>query len=100
MNSRYFSKIFDREFDIVSEAHGRVNLIGEHTDYNGGFVLPTSIPQKTTATMAKRNDSLVRFVSANSSQFGVEPSEYRLGEERPEKHWTDYGKGVTWLLQK
>src|SRR4051812_50223719 len=48
---------------VTASAPGRVNLIGEHTDYNGGFVLPTPIPQRTTVELRRRRDGLVRVWS-------------------------------------
>lgn len=77
-------------------AHGRVNLIGEHTDYNDGFVFPALIPQGTTVTGQTRPDSLVTITSAN---FHAERS-YRLGEEKKTGEWHDYIQGVTDLLRK
>lgn len=74
-------------------APGRVNLIGEHTDYNGGFVLPIAIPQKTTATLARRKDTLVRAWSADYREGGV--LEFELGREEPRKLWIDYVAGMT-----
>jgi len=80
--------------DVVASAHGRVNLIGEHTDYNGGFVLPTLIPQSTTVRLTRRDDRRVRLRSAN-----VEGAfEYMLGEEAPRQAWIDYVQGVTKFL--
>jgi galactokinase len=70
-----------------------VNLIGEHTDYNGGFVLPTAIPQKTRAEVARRSDKIVRAASANED--GGRPSEYELGRESRRHAWIDYVQGVT-----
>ncbi|HEX3246303.1 MAG TPA: galactokinase [Chloroflexota bacterium] len=83
----------------VGEAHGRVNLIGEHTDYNGGLVLPTAIPQRTRVELNVRADRLVRAWSSTHS-----PDEgylvYRLGEESRAYSWLDYVQGVTWALSQ
>ena len=77
-----------------ASAHGRVNLIGEHTDYNGGFVLPTLIPQQTRVELSARDDATVH---ASSSAADV-PATYTLGREEPRKHWVDYLQGLTWAL--
>ena len=75
-------------------AHGRVNLIGEHTDYNGGFVLPTLIPQQTTVSAQRRADQEVHIRSSLGS------FQYQLGKEKPSQHWSDYVLGVTHVLAK
>lgn len=97
--SKPFSELFGREPRIRTDAPGRVNLIGEHTDYSGGFVLPLAIPQRTRIELAVRDDNLVRAWSAN-----VEPNgkihEYRLGEETPVQGWLDYVQGVTQAAQR
>jgi len=79
----------------MASAPGRVNLIGEHTDYNGGFVLPAAIPQRTTVELARRDDDLVR---AFSVQLPGPVLSYRLGEEARRGHWLDYVQGVTQAL--
>ena len=84
--------------DVRTEAPGRVNLIGEHTDYNGGFVLPTAIPQTTQVELARSSDRVVRVWS--SAYRGERPREYALGEETREGTWTDYVKGMTVVLAK
>ncbi|HEV8671605.1 MAG TPA: galactokinase [Candidatus Limnocylindria bacterium] len=78
-----------------ADAPGRVNLIGEHTDYNEGLVLPTATPQRTVVELSPREDQIVRVES-----LGYMPVAYRLGEERHSGDWGDYVRGVTWVLAK
>ncbi len=75
-----------------ASAPGRVNLIGEHTDYNGGFVLPVALPQETTAFLRLRDDDMVEAWSASRPD---EPGSYRLGTERRTGSWIDYIAGTT-----
>ena len=82
----------------VAVAPGRVNLIGEHTDYNGGFVLPTVIPQQTRVALARRSDR-DRAVTAHTSAF-ANVGNYTLGQERRRGDWLDYVQGVTWALDQ
>jgi galactokinase len=72
-----------------------VNLIGEHTDYNGGFVLPTPIPQHTRVELTPRDDRLVHV----RSDRAPEPAQYVLEREQPRGDWLDYVQGVTWALR-
>jgi len=58
-----FLRLFGRPAIVTADAPGRVNLIGEHTDYNDGFVLPVAIPQRTRVQLAPREDSEVRIHS-------------------------------------
>jgi galactokinase len=81
--------------EVTADAPGRVNLIGEHTDYHDGFVLPCGVPQRTRAALRTRDD---RRVIAWSAQMGPDPVEFALGEERPGRGWADYIQGVTWVL--
>ena len=80
----------------VALAPGRVNLIGEHTDYNGGFVLPTVIPQQTRVALVRRNDG-DRSVVVQSSVF-ANVGNYVVGQEARTGDWLDYVQGVTWAL--
>jgi galactokinase len=73
-----------------------VNLIGEHTDYNGGFVLPTPIPQQTRVELTPGDDAAVRVRSDRAPAPGV----FTLGNERPRGDWLDYVQGVTWALRE
>jgi galactokinase len=93
---REFEKSFGRPAEIVTSAPGRVNLIGEHTDYNGGFVLPAVIPQRTTVALRRRDDDRVRLWSGAFAADGT--CEYRLGEETRRGSWIDYVQGCTRAL--
>jgi galactokinase len=81
---------------FTASAPGRVNLIGEHTDYNDGFVLPTATPQRTRASLIRTADAIVRASTANIATD--REGSYRLGHEAPGKGWLDYVQGVTHVL--
>jgi galactokinase len=71
-----FQDLFHQAPVIEAQAPGRVNLLGEHTDYNDGFVLPTVIPQTTTVQLGLSNDSQHHFYSASlHEQVNVSPTE-------------------------
>lgn len=94
-----FEKIFgDTDGVKVFFAPGRVNLIGEHTDYNGGHVFPCALTIGTYAAVRVRNDRRLRFYSMNFEQLGV--IESSLDGLKPEKEadWTNYPKGVMWAF--
>lgn len=90
-----FAALFGRAPDVTAEAPGRVNLMGEHTDYNGGYVLPIATPQTTQVELGPRRDRRVRVWS---DAIGAEPVEYVLGEEVRRGAWIDYVQGVTRVL--
>ena len=74
-----FAKVYgDKEGARVFFAPGRVNLIGEHTDYNGGHVFPCALTIGTYAVARKRNDRKLRFYSMNFSRLGIIESSSKL----------------------
>ncbi|MFL5349676.1 MAG: galactokinase [Hyalangium sp.] len=93
-----FQELFGAPPEVVSHAPGRVNLIGEHTDYNGGFVLPMAIPQQTHVELRRRPDRRVRAFSVNTSKEG-KVLEFELGRETVGRTWLDYVQGVTQVLR-
>ncbi len=96
-----FQRVFgDLEGTKTYFAPGRVNLIGEHTDYNGGHVFPCALTIGTYACVRKRSDRKLRFYSVNLSGNGV--VETSLDDFRPlqDDSWTAYPKGVMWAFEK
>jgi galactokinase len=89
-----FHGIFGREASVVASAPGRVNLIGEHTDYNGGAVLPAVIPRRTIVALAPRDDRAMRV----HTTFGGAATTYDLGAETRRRDCFDYVQGCTWAL--
>ena len=80
-------------------APGRVNLIGEHTDYNGGHVFPCALTLGTYGLARKREDRVLRFYSVNFSKLGIVESS--LDDLVPSENagWTNYPKGVMWAFE-
>jgi galactokinase len=91
-----FRRTFGRDWEVAASAPGRVNLIGEHTDYNGGYVLPTAIPQETRVLLARRSDRSVRVCSVDVDANSV--ATFELGAEKRTSSWVDYVQGVGWAL--
>jgi len=94
-----FKKVFGAEGEIRTYfAPGRVNLIGEHTDYNGGHVFPCALTIGTYLVARKREDNRLRFYSENFSELGI--LESSLADLKPEEAaaWTNYPKGVMWAF--
>ena len=96
-----FQELYGAEGDIRTYfAPGRVNLIGEHTDYNGGHVFPCALTIGTYAVARKRTDRKLRFFSVNFERLGI--IESSLDDLVPSRSagWTNYPKGVMWTFGK
>jgi galactokinase len=97
-----FTALFSTEPRLF-RAPGRVNLIGEHTDYNAGFVMPAAIRFYTTVAIAPRADRQLRIHSANFAETrevtlpGPLATQGRIGQS---SHWIDYVCGVAWALEE
>ena len=91
-----FGKWYGRRPSGAWSAPGRVNLIGEHTDYNDGFVLPFAIDRRTAVALGDRDDRVVRVAST----FAPEPVQIHLDELTPDAvdGWAAYPLGVVWAL--
>jgi galactokinase len=94
-----FATLFGAPPTTTADAPGRVNLIGEHTDYNGGFVLPTAIPQRCRVELAPRPGDEVRVWSTGGDP-DAGPVAYRLGAEARTGRWVDYVQGITSTLRR
>ena len=95
-----FKEIFGDEGDIrVYFAPGRVNLIGEHTDYNGGHVFPCALTIGTYMAARKRTDRKLRFYSMNFDELGVIESSLDAFTPDPDGLWTNYPMGVMWAFE-
>jgi galactokinase len=95
---RSFRKKFGSPPEVLASAPGRINLIGEHTDYNLGYVLPAAIHLHITFLASQRKDNIVRIWAHN---FNQEKS-FSLQKDMESRHggWIDYVKGVFWALDR
>ncbi|MEV5848767.1 galactokinase [Streptomyces sp. NPDC051985] len=94
-----FVELYGTAPDGVWSAPGRVNLIGEHTDYNDGFVMPFALPHVTTAAVARRTDGVLRLHSSDIEGGVVELALDAL-EPGADQEWTAYPAGVVWALRE
>jgi galactokinase len=96
-----FQEIFGSEGDIKAYfAPGRVNLIGEHTDYNGGHVFPCALTIGTYAIARKREDNKLKFYSMNFEDLGILESDLNSLVFDKSADWTNYPKGVMWAFKE
>ena len=93
-SAEIFHSFFQKEPSITTSAHGRVNLIGEHTDYNNGFVLPSLIPQSIEVSINLRDDDKIIGIS---SEFGELRS---LTSSSNDGSWLDFVRGAIYYCQK
>jgi galactokinase len=94
-----FKRVYAEEAEKVFFAPGRVNLIGEHTDYNGGNVFPCALTFGTYALTRKRNDKKIRFYSENFKTLGIVEVNIDEVEYNKEHDWANYPKGVIWAFE-
>ncbi|MEV5953629.1 galactokinase [Streptomyces sp. NPDC051987] len=94
-----FQELYGTAPDGVWAAPGRVNLIGEHTDYNDGFVMPFALPHVATAAVGRRTDGVLRLHSSDVEGGIVELSLDAL-EPGTDQQWTAYPAGVVWALRE
>ena len=94
-----FEALYAVEPEGVWAAPGRVNLIGEHTDYNDGFVMPFALPHTALAAVARRTDGVLRLHSSDIEGGVVELALDGLTPQRDDA-WTAYPAGVVWALRE
>jgi galactokinase len=92
-----FEALYGQLPQVIAEAPGRVNLIGEHIDYSDGYVLPFAIADRTHAAISQRNDSLVRIASRQRKDalFAIDLADVKPGSSG---EWEKYVLGVIWSL--
>ena len=95
-----FTEIFGEQAEATFFSPGRINLIGEHTDYNGGHVFPCAISLGTYGAACKREDNKLRFYSANFEDLGI--IETSLDDLKYDKkdNWVNYAKGMIYFLKE
>jgi galactokinase len=93
-----FHELFGHKAEVLAEAPGRVNLIGEHIDYSEGFVLPFAIADRTFAAISRNNDGLVRIASQQRKNriFTIDIKDVKPGSAGD---WEKYVLGVIWTME-
>ena len=98
LSPQIFQQKFNRTSELNVYAPGRVNIIGEHTDYNDGFVMPCAINYGTAISGAKRDDGIFHVYAADLDQF----DKFDLNQpiEPASEKWTGYVRGVVKFIQQ
>ncbi len=93
-----FLKLYGRAAEVLASAPGRINIIGEHTDYNNGYVLPAAIHLRNHFLASRRTDHEIHIWAKNFSETDV----FSLGqlEPSPDKRWVNYIRGIFWALKE
>jgi galactokinase len=93
-----FLKLHGRAAEILASAPGRINIIGEHTDYNNGYVLPAAIHLRNYFLASRRPDNEIHFWANNFSEMDI----FSLGQLEPSssKRWVNYIRGIFWALRE
>ncbi len=104
LNKEQLQEEFNQRFGTAKTqfyfSPGRVNLIGEHIDYNGGFVLPASISLGISAIVAKRNDAIIRiFAKEFNEEISFSINENYIFQQTEKTHWSDYVKATLQVLK-
>ena len=105
---RMKKKLFDKFAELFGNADGahfyfspgRVNLIGEHTDYNGGHVFPCALTIGTYGAARRRDDRLIHFYSMNLDSFGIVEASLDDLTNKKEYNWANYPLGVVWAFSE
>lgn len=98
--SASFQKFYNTPPQAQHFAPGRVNLIGEHIDYNGGYVLPAPLSVGTYLAIAPRSDQKASFISLNFENLGIVETDISMINNKDSLHWTSYLMGVLNVLKQ
>lgn len=93
-----FRKIYKSHPEVISYAPGRINIIGEHTDYNQGYVLPAAINLRSYFLLSRRKDKKVHIWAENFKEKGMFTHQDISSSEQ--RRWINYVKGIFWALEE
>lgn len=95
-----FQELFGNAPHVIVRAPGRVNLIGEHTDYNDGFVFPAAIERSIWMAASPRPDGQIRAYALNFDQSSTFSLENHTSTQAPTEKWSNYLRAMVWVLQQ